>query len=81
LRCLFPAAEEVAFIDAAHSPQNRCLLAGSEEGVAMASGTAAEVGALAALRTARDELHAQVGGPLDLKPRGFVSKKYAYDGT
>jgi len=81
LRRLFPAAQEVAFIDAARSPQNRCLVAGTEEGVAMASGTDCEEGAMAALRAARDELHAQAGGPLDLKPRGFVSKKYAYDGT
>jgi len=81
LRRLFPAATEVAFVPAHRSPQNRCLLAGPEEALQRCCSAASEAEMLAALRRARDELVALVGGPLDLKPKGFVSKKYAYDGT
>eukprot|EP00445_Apocalathium_hangoei_P033819 CAMPEP_0203953094 /NCGR_PEP_ID=MMETSP0359-20131031/86548_1 /ASSEMBLY_ACC=CAM_ASM_000338 /TAXON_ID=268821 /ORGANISM="Scrippsiella Hangoei, Strain SHTV-5" /LENGTH=480 /DNA_ID=CAMNT_0050886285 /DNA_START=33 /DNA_END=1475 /DNA_ORIENTATION=- len=83
LRRLFPAAEEVTFVDAGRSPQNRCLVAGSVQGLALATGgsAAADLGVLAALQVARDKLLADVGGCLDLKPKGFVSKKYEYDGS
>eukprot|EP00927_Polykrikos_kofoidii_P065035 TRINITY_DN60833_c0_g1_i1.p1 TRINITY_DN60833_c0_g1~~TRINITY_DN60833_c0_g1_i1.p1 ORF type:complete len:647 (-),score=140.19 TRINITY_DN60833_c0_g1_i1:36-1883(-) len=78
LRELFPAATEVAFVPAGKSPQNRCLLAGTVDGVREA--TSHNEDFLAALVTARDELLRAIGGPLDLKPRGFVSSKYEYDG-
>jgi len=78
---IFPAAEEVAFVDAARSPQNRCLVAGSEAAVKLCHSDVVDAEMLTTLRLERDLLVARVGGPLDLKPKGFVSKKYAYDGT
>eukprot|EP00929_Paragymnodinium_shiwhaense_P120125 TRINITY_DN92008_c0_g1_i1.p1 TRINITY_DN92008_c0_g1~~TRINITY_DN92008_c0_g1_i1.p1 ORF type:complete len:514 (+),score=99.07 TRINITY_DN92008_c0_g1_i1:108-1649(+) len=81
LRRLFPAAEEVAFVDASSTPQNRCLVAGDASAVkdALALDTAAF---LAAAEAARDEVHkSNDGQAFDLRPRGFVSPKYGYDGT
>lgn len=80
LRRLFPAATEVAFVKADASPQNRCLLAGSADAVDLACGTTGDAKALFALSAAQKVLFKLVGGPIDLKPKGFVSKKYAYDG-
>lgn len=71
---------QVAFVDAAKSPQNRCLVAGAAEAVAVAVAGGGDA-FLEALQAACREVAAAAGGPLDLKPRGFVSKKYAYDGT
>ncbi|CAE8634730.1 unnamed protein product [Polarella glacialis] len=84
LKSIFPSAVEVAFVPQRSSPQNRCLIAGSEAGVRRAAasgeGEAAAAECLAALSAARDKLIAACGGPLDLKPHGFVSSKYDYDG-
>mmetsp|Transcript_112849 Transcript_112849/g.319195 ORF Transcript_112849/g.319195 Transcript_112849/m.319195 type:complete len:548 (+) Transcript_112849:83-1726(+) len=80
LRSLFQVAEEVAFVPQESSPQNRCLVGGVAERVRRA--VAPDEGALlAAIGAARAELCAAGGCPLDLKPRGFVSQKYEYDGT
>merc|ERR1711892_671456 len=79
LRRLFPAASEVCFIPSVHSLQNRCLLAGSEAALQQAKEPPEAF--LQALRKARSDLLAATGGsPLDLKPKGFVSSKYEYDG-
>ncbi|CAK9106935.1 unnamed protein product [Durusdinium trenchii] len=86
LQHLFPSATEVAFVPFKQSPQNRCLLAGSELGVRRAlatgdagAGAAGEV--LAALASARDSLLAVNGTALDLRPHGMVSTRFDYDGT
>lgn len=83
LRQLFPAAEEVAFVPRERSPQNRCLLAGSAPALRLAAGApGAEAALLRALGAARGRLLAATGGaPVDLRPHGFVSTKYNYDGT
>jgi len=83
---LFPVAAEVVFVPSAQSPQNRCLLAaGSASALAAATGRdtdgCVEMSFMEALMAARDELLSGLGGPLDLKPYGFVSPKYDYDGT
>merc|ERR1712113_849895 len=38
LRRLFPAAAEVVFVPQGRSPQNRCLIAGTQEALRLASG-------------------------------------------
>eukprot|EP00747_Dinoflagellata_sp_TGD_P201165 gnl/TRDRNA2_/TRDRNA2_74638_c1_seq1.p1 gnl/TRDRNA2_/TRDRNA2_74638_c1~~gnl/TRDRNA2_/TRDRNA2_74638_c1_seq1.p1 ORF type:complete len:320 (+),score=37.96 gnl/TRDRNA2_/TRDRNA2_74638_c1_seq1:1-960(+) len=80
LRRLFPVATEVAFVPAAHSPQNRCLLAGSPEAVFRAKAPDGET-FIRQLQATRDRWLADLGAPLDLKPKGFVSARYDYDGS
>lgn len=79
LRNIFPAALEIVFVPKEHSPQNRCLIAGSVRGVREA--VTDSDASLSALQHARNLIWESVGGPLDLRPRGFVSSKYEYDGT
>ncbi|CAE7319982.1 unnamed protein product, partial [Symbiodinium microadriaticum] len=85
LRSLFPAATEVAFVPAKQSPQNRCLLAGSREGLETALATASDSDTqekvLSTLMRARDALLSACGGALDLRPHGLVSTRFDYDGT
>eukprot|EP00933_Yihiella_yeosuensis_P034567 TRINITY_DN28045_c0_g1_i1.p1 TRINITY_DN28045_c0_g1~~TRINITY_DN28045_c0_g1_i1.p1 ORF type:complete len:515 (+),score=116.97 TRINITY_DN28045_c0_g1_i1:45-1547(+) len=85
LKRLFPSATEVAFVPHGQSPQNRCLVAGTEAGVRLAAssgeGEAAKA-ILSALAESRSKLVAANGGAIvDLKPHGFVSTKYDYDGN
>lgn len=80
LRRSFSAAEEVIFVSAARSPQNRCLI-GARTPEALITARDPGDSFVAALADARDELAVVVGGPLDLKPRGFVSSRFDYDGT
>jgi len=79
LRRLFPAAAEVTFVNARHSLQNRCLIAGSESALQRAKEPPPAF--VVALCQARSELIGVLGGPLVLKPKGFASSKYDYDGT
>lgn len=81
LQRFFPAAVEVVFVSAKSSPQNRCLLAGEVEAVRRAAEGEGAEALLRDLCITRDALLAACGGPLDLKPKGFVSSKYDYDGT
>jgi len=94
LQRAFPAAAEVLFIDKEKSPQNRCLLAGSPQGLHLACNDGASSGTcetkavtsmapfVEALQMACGELlEANGGKPVDLKPHGFVSAKYDYDGN
>ena len=81
LQGLFPSAVEVAFVASAKSPQNRCLIAGSEDGVkrALATGdvtTAEAQSVIAALAATRDSLLQLNGAALDLRPHGMVSTRY-----
>jgi len=77
LRRLFPEVREVAFVPRANTPQNRCIVAGPSNWL---DGDQ-DVAFLCALRTARDAILASVRGPLDLRPHGYASAKYDYDGT
>jgi len=90
----FPAAAEVLFIEKEKSPQNRCLLAGSLESLHSACNDGASSGVCeteaaanmvpfveALQRAGRELLEANRGKPVDLKPHGFVSAKYDYDGN
>merc|ERR1711920_35030 len=72
LRRLFPSAVEVIFVQQARSPQNRCLISGTEEALRLALGRG-EDAFLTALKIARDELVAAASGPVDLHSRGFAS--------
>lgn len=80
LRSMFPAATEVAFVPAERSLQNRCILAGTVEGVRLALDLSAEDEALTAVRLACDRtLEITAGTPLDLRPKGVFSSKYGED--
>lgn len=81
LQALFPAATEVAFTDASKSPQNRCLIAGAASALErLQDNGQCTPSFLVALQAAAARLSAVCGGILDLKPHGFASKKYDYDG-
>jgi len=67
LRRVFPAATEVAFVPVQCSPQNRCLLAGSVEGLRWAQIAAGDTAFLKALQAVRQEVLIVTGGqPLHL---------------
>ncbi|CAL1148672.1 unnamed protein product [Cladocopium goreaui] len=86
LQSLFPSAIEVAFVPFHRSPQNRCLIAGSELGVQRALDTGVFASAeaqsvLSAIAAARDDVLRVNGTALDLRPHGMVSTRFGYDGT
>lgn len=67
LRRVFPVATEVAFVPEECSLQNRCLLAGSAEGLRWAQEAAGDPAFLTALQAARKEVLTVTGGqPLHL---------------
>ena len=80
LQNLFPSSIEVAFVPSSKSPQNRCLIAGSTQGVKRALATG-DFGSLEAERVveaigfARDALLQINGVALDLRPHGMVSTR------
>lgn len=80
LRNLFPFSTEVAFVPSTKSPQNRCLIAGSEVGVqkALATGDPESTEArrvISAIASARDAVLRVNGTALDLRPHGMVSTR------
>eukprot|EP00438_Fugacium_kawagutii_P025873 Skav233683 [mRNA] locus=scaffold1927:158824:160971:- [translate_table: standard] len=80
LQNLFPSAKEVAFVPSKKSPQNRCLIAGSEVGVqrALATGDVESPEAqrvVSAMASARDAVLRINGTALDLRPHGMVSTR------
>lgn len=81
LQSLFPSAIEVAFVPFHRSPQNRCLIAGSELGVQRALDTGVFASAeaqsvLSAIAAARDDVLRVNGTALDLRPHGMVSTRH-----
>ncbi|CAJ1416253.1 unnamed protein product [Effrenium voratum] len=80
LKSIFPAATEVAFVPSQQSPQNRCLLAGSQLGVKRALAGESSEALMAALIATRDALLQVNGGAFDLRPHGMASTRFEYDG-
>ena len=81
LQSLFPSAIEVTFVPFHRSPQNRCLIAGSELGVQRALDTGVFASAeaqsvLSAIAAARDDVLRVNGTALDLRPHGMVSTRH-----
>ncbi|CAJ1389195.1 unnamed protein product [Effrenium voratum] len=75
LKSIFPAATEVAFVPSQQSPQNRCLLAGSQLGVKRALAGESSEALMAALIATRDALLQVNGGAFDLRPHGMASTR------